>query len=217
MNHQSGPSHFQTLCESALQDYEIQTGIPLADHPFAQQLQDCESVESITALLQEQAQAFSKFRESDKIFKSLKGVVSALSGVSAIPALGQAIGMVSPRQPIWLVFNVSDTYSIVIHTCGCNIYWPRYSTRCMYLFLPSTYVSCDTQVSQAFKGVTADLDALADLLESVDHFLKRLNIYTKVPPTTSMTEIVVKMMVELLSTLALATKQIRQGRPSEFA
>jgi hypothetical protein len=30
-----------------------------------------------------------------------------------------------------------------------------------------------------------------------------------------MTEIVVKIMVELLSTLALATKQIRQGRPSE--
>ena len=30
-----------------------------------------------------------------------------------------------------------------------------------------------------------------------------------------MTEIVVKIMVELLSTLALATKQIRQGRLSE--
>ena len=30
-----------------------------------------------------------------------------------------------------------------------------------------------------------------------------------------MTEIIAKIMVELLSTLALATKQIRQGRPSE--
>jgi hypothetical protein len=46
--------------------------------------------------------------------------------------------------------------------------------------------------------------------------MKRLNIYTKVPPTPAMTEIVVKILVELLSTLALATKQIRQGRPSEF-
>ena len=54
-----------------------------------------------------------------------------------------------------------------------------------------------------------------DLLESIDHFLKRLDIYTKVPPTPAMTEIVVKIMVELLSTLALATKHIRQGRPSE--
>ncbi|KAF8467477.1 hypothetical protein DFH94DRAFT_600255, partial [Russula ochroleuca] len=68
----------------------------------------------------------------------------------------------------------------------------------------------------AFKGVSADLDALVDLLESVEHFLKRLNIYTKVPPTPAMTEIVVKIMVELLSTLALVTKQIRQGRSKKF-
>jgi hypothetical protein len=71
-------------------------------------------------------------------------------------------------------------------------------------------------MSQAFKGVSADFDVLEDLLESIEHFLKRLDIYTKVPPTSAMTEIVVKIMVELLSTLALATKQIRQGKSSEF-
>jgi hypothetical protein len=54
-----------------------------------------------------------------------------------------------------------------------------------------------------------------DLLESIEHFLKRLDIYTKVPPTPAMTEMVVKILVELLSILALATTQIRQGRPSE--
>ena len=54
-----------------------------------------------------------------------------------------------------------------------------------------------------------------DLLESIEHFLKRLDIYTKVPPTPAMTEMVVKILVELLSILALATKQIRQRRPSE--
>ena len=30
-----------------------------------------------------------------------------------------------------------------------------------------------------------------------------------------MTEIIVKIMVELLSTLAVATKQVQQGRPGE--
>ena len=69
---------------------------------------------------------------------------------------------------------------------------------------------------QAFKGVSSDLDALVDLLESIEHFLNRLDIYTKVPPTPAMTEIIVKIMVELLATLALVTKQIKQGRPSEF-
>ena len=71
-------------------------------------------------------------------------------------------------------------------------------------------------MSQAFKGASSDFDALEDLLESIELFLNRLDIYTKVPPTSAMTEIVVKIMVELLSTLALATKQIRQGKPSEF-
>jgi hypothetical protein len=74
---------------------------------------------------------------------------------------------------------------------------------------------CEIKVSQAFKGVSDDLDALVDLLESIEHFLKRLDIYTKVPPTPAMTEIVVKIMMELLSTLTLVTKHVKQGRPSE--
>jgi hypothetical protein len=71
-------------------------------------------------------------------------------------------------------------------------------------------------VSQAFNGVGADFDALVELLQSIDHCLKRFDIYTKVPPTPAMTEIIVKILVELLSILALVTKQIKQGRPSEF-
>jgi hypothetical protein len=65
------------------------------------------------------------------------------------------------------------------------------------------------------KGVTDDYDALVDLLESIEHFLRRLGIYTKIPPTDAMTEIVVKILVELLTALALVTKQIQQGIPSE--
>ena len=96
MSDQSGSSNFPSLFESALHDYEKQTGIPLANHPLARQLQNCQSIDSVTALLQEQARAFSEFRERDKIMKSLKSVVSALSKVCAIATLGQDIGMVSP-------------------------------------------------------------------------------------------------------------------------
>jgi hypothetical protein len=54
-----------------------------------------------------------------------------------------------------------------------------------------------------------------DLFECLGSFLKRLEIYTAIPPTPMMTNIIVKIMVELLSVLALATKQINQGRFSE--
>ena len=53
------------------------------------------------------------------------------------------------------------------------------------------------------------------MLESIGHFLNRLEIYTEIPPTDAMDEMVVKILVELLSTLALATKEIKQGRFSE--
>ena len=61
----------------------------------------------------------------------------------------------------------------------------------------------------------ASYDAIADLFESIEHFLKRLDIYTKIPTTPALDEILVKIMVELISTLALATAELKQGRPSE--
>jgi len=44
------------------------------------------------------------------------------------------------------------------------------------------------------------------------NFLKRLDIYTGIPPTQMMTDIIVKIMAELLSVLGLATMLIKQGR-----
>jgi hypothetical protein len=73
----------------------------------------------------------------------------------------------------------------------------------------------DIRVNQAIKDVSASYDALVDLLESIEHFLNRLDIYTKFPPLVAMEEIIVKIMVELLSTIALVTKKIKQKLPRE--
>jgi hypothetical protein len=74
---------------------------------------------------------------------------------------------------------------------------------------------CDSSVNQAIKDVSASYNALIDLLESIKNFLSRLDVYTKIPLTAAMTDIVVKLLVEVLSTLALATKQAKQGTLSE--
>ena len=71
------------------------------------------------------------------------------------------------------------------------------------------------QAHQSVKDVSTSYDALVELLESIEHFISRINIYTRVPLTGPMAEIIVKIMVELLNTLALATKQINQNRPSK--
>ncbi len=62
----------------------------------------------------------------------------------------------------------------------------------------------------------ASYDALVDLFASFENFLSRLSIYTKVTPTPPLTNTLVKIMVELISTLALTTTQVKQGRFSEF-
>jgi hypothetical protein len=71
--------------------------------------------------------------------------------------------------------------------------------------------------SQTAKDVRASYDALVDIFECIENFLRRLSIYTEIPPTPVMTEIVIKIMAELITVLALATKQMKQGRFSTSA
>ena len=56
---------------------------------------------------------------------------------------------------------------------------------------------------------------LIDIFVRIESFFKRLESYTKVPPTSAMTDVIVKIMIEVLSILAIATKEIKQGRSSE--
>jgi hypothetical protein len=75
---------------------------------------------------------------------------------------------------------------------------------------------CNTHLYQAATGVSASYDALADLFECVANFLRRFHIYTeKISLSPMMSDILIKIMVEVLSVLALATKQIQQGRFSK--
>ena len=94
MSDQSGSSHLKVLFEAALRDYERQTGIALAKHPLAERLQGCDSVESITAVLYEQTQAFNQFRGKEKVIKLLKNAVSVLYKLSACAKLGEVICVV---------------------------------------------------------------------------------------------------------------------------
>jgi hypothetical protein len=98
MEDQAQSCRFRAIFDSALQDYQSQTGTTLSSHPLAEKLQHCDSVESFTAVLREQARAFSDFRGGEgRIMKSLKTVVSVLHTLSENFPLGEAIGLVRQK------------------------------------------------------------------------------------------------------------------------
>jgi hypothetical protein len=70
-------------------------------------------------------------------------------------------------------------------------------------------------VSQAVKDVRSSQDTLVDIFERIESFFRRLEIYTGVPPTPEMTDIIIQIMVEVLSILGIATKEVKQGRTSQ--
>ena len=46
-------------------------------------------------------------------------------------------------------------------------------------------------------------------------FFRRLEVYIEVPSTTEMTDIMIQIMVETLSILGIATRELKQGRMSK--
>ena len=61
----------------------------------------------------------------------------------------------------------------------------------------------------------ASQEVLINIFMRIESFFKRLESYTEVQPTDAMTDVIVKIMIEVLSILAIATKEIKRGRSSE--
>jgi hypothetical protein len=66
------------------------------------------------------------------------------------------------------------------------------------------------------KDANASQDKLIELFSRIEHFFRRLEIYTGITPTTAMTDMIVEIMVEVLTILAIATKEVKRGPFSEL-
>jgi len=66
------------------------------------------------------------------------------------------------------------------------------------------------------KDVDASQDVLIDLFGRIENFFRRLESYTEVRPTAAMMDIIVNIMIEVLTILAIATKEIKQRRARKY-
>jgi hypothetical protein len=75
----------------------------------------------------------------------------------------------------------------------------------------------NTEAFQAAKDARASHGAVIDLFERIECFFKRLEVYNQITLTTKMAEVLVKIVIELLSILSVATKEVRRRRASELS
>jgi hypothetical protein len=82
-----------SILDVALNEYRKNTGNDLLSHPLAIELQRCDSVDDILAILQRQANTFEQSRDSNRgLMKWISPSVHILYSFSA--ALGDGVGLV---------------------------------------------------------------------------------------------------------------------------
>ncbi|KAH8990183.1 hypothetical protein EDB86DRAFT_2940092 [Lactarius hatsudake] len=85
------------------------------------------------------------------------------------------------------------------------------------IFPPATVIFAGIRILLlAVKDLNEDQGTLVDIFEQIESFFKRLEIYTEVSPTPAMKDTMVKIMVEVLDILAIATKESKQSRAKRF-
>jgi hypothetical protein len=85
----------KSLFEAALNEFEKRAGTNLLRHQIIDRLANCESVDSVIDILQDQAQAFRTWRGDDgKLMTWLKRTVQVLHPLSTSGVLGESIGLV---------------------------------------------------------------------------------------------------------------------------
>jgi hypothetical protein len=74
-------------------------------------------------------------------------------------------------------------------------------------------------ISQATKDPRRE-DTLIGIFERIESSFQRLEIYTEVPkevpPTMETMDAIIQIIVAVLSILGIATKEVKQGRTSEY-
>lgn len=106
------PPNFKLIFDAALSDYKRNTGKDLLDHPLATELQRCDTVDAVLAILQDQATAFQPIKDGELgLMKRISPLVQALFAFSG--SLGE--GDVDLVLLMSLIFGVPKCILTLSH------------------------------------------------------------------------------------------------------
>ena len=209
----SSSSNFQAIFSAAVKAYEKRTKKDLLAHPLACQLQTCNTTSSIIAVLQGQVDDLDQARGSDeRLTKWLNPTVNVLLTFST--TIGGGVNLVRIKYSLRGLRFHGDHVGFLTSNRDIRRRWCP--PPGVYITYVSSQVKLDIEARQAVKDVSAAQEALIDIFERIENFFKRLETYTEVRPNEAMTDIIVKIMVEVLHVFAIATEEIKQGRTSEL-
>ena len=106
---------------------------------------------------------------------------------------------------IWQAFSPA---SVIFAGVGILL-----SVRILNIF---AWVAVTYGFLQAAKDVRASRDTLVDIFERVEMFFRRVEVYTELQPSAEMMNMIIEIMVEVLSVLGIATKEIKESRISKY-
>ena len=205
----SSLSNFQVIINNALEVYEKRTKKNLVAHPLASRLQACNSPGDIFAVLQQQIQGLNQSRSVDeRLTKWLDPTIHVLFTFS------QTVGTVGLVLHTLIRDLHSHIYLAGVLTRDSGLCRDRCSPFSVYPHQLRVHYG-NNNISQAVKDVWASKDTLVDVFERIEMFFRRLEVYTDVPVTTEMMDVMTQIMVEVLFILGIATKELRQSRISE--
>ena len=203
-------SRFHLIIIDALKVYNKRTKNDLLRHPLATELQNCESPTDILAVLQQQIHGIDQSRSGDDQWtKWLDPTINVLLTFSQTAG---TVGLVCPTTCAYARYT--HIYWTGIFARDGRLRRNRRSPFSLYPQYLGTGRS-NTYGFQAAKDVRESQDTLLDIFERIEMFFRRLDMYTEVPLTTEMTDVIIEIMAGVLSVLGIATKEIKQSRTSE--
>jgi hypothetical protein len=199
-----------SILDVALNEYRKNTGNDLLSHPLAIELQLCDSVDGILAILRRQADTFEQSRDRNwGLMKWISPSVHILYSFSA--ALGDGVSLVRlGNEPVAAILMLSPGFP----TCETNLYWDWYPA-CRPYSHRSFRGHFKTEIVQAAKDVSASNDVLSDIFVRIEDFFKRFKIYSRSFVNAELADVLVKVTVKVLNILSIATKEIEHSRASE--
>lgn len=132
------PSSFHLIINNALEAYEKCTKKNLVSHPLAEQLQSCNSPDSIILVLQQQVQEINQSKSGDeRLTKWLDPTVKVL--YAFIEVLGEGVGLVCFEDVLLItICPLMFIYLSGFLTCESDLCWfgrPPFSVYTHSLYL----------------------------------------------------------------------------------